>query len=772
MKRKNLLSGLSNLASTMLIRKIKKGILFTVLVSLCLCLSLSIVLFVGNHNASATTITLTNQGFEDEVESGTIPGWTQAYGTTGVSVTKESAYSLHYSFKMVDTSSTSSVGLESDKVSVVAAQDYKATVMAYVAQGGTSLYIRWYDGSSPPQLISSNYVNSTTTGQWAGVSITATAPANATQAAILLYSSAAAVTTAYFDDVAFYGVIKNAGFETGNTSGWTQAYGTGGLSVVTTNKYSGNYSLKLVDSSSTSSIGLESNKVSVVAAKDYRATVMAYVDNGTASLYIRWYDSSNAWISSNYVNSTTTGQWARMSIAAAAPANATKAAILLYSGAGAVTTAYFDDAEFDEQFINLQKQVTNTIALEGIFTKNASNEDVLYTPLGGTTTKFAEINLNNYTANKKMLLPNAAGAWAMAESSTGKIYTGTYTNGNLYSHTKGSSTVSDLGQAVAGGTNLFDVDAGPNGIVYGGVYSTSGGKIFKYDPSSGFTVLNGGNPLVAGEDYVRSVAYYASTNHLYAGIGSHAYLIKYNLATGTSTNILPSQYSSESFVYSLDIRNGKLFARLSPSSKVLVINLSDNTVDAVIEDVSSLGVSPQSPNNSNLVYYSNGEKKLCYYNMSTKTTGVLNVDLGAGIVEFGYINDGTNNILVGLGAGKVFKYNLSSSAFQLSSLDVYEAPTKLQNIKIAPDGKIYSSGYLAGGIGVYNPTTGQVQLFRGVHQSEGMTSIGDDMYFGVYPGAHIVKNVTTGLWNPVDLFNLHDNGQDRPFGMLGVASEN
>ncbi|WP_127587289.1 hypothetical protein [Paenibacillus koleovorans] len=71
-------------------------------------------------------------------------------------------------------------------------------------------------------------------------------------------------------------LISNYSFESG-TTGWTQTWGTGGFTASTEQAYSGTHSVKVVDTSATAPLGLESNYMSATAGSTYIAYARHYI---------------------------------------------------------------------------------------------------------------------------------------------------------------------------------------------------------------------------------------------------------------------------------------------------------------------------------------------------------------------------------------------------------------------------------------------------------------------------------------------------------------
>src|SRR5690606_8430919 len=107
------------------------------------------------------------------------------------------------------------------------------------------------------------------------------------------------------------------------------------------------------------------------------------------------------------------------------------------------------------------------------------------------------------------------------------------------------------------------------------------------------------------------------------------------------------------------------------------------------------------------------------------------------------------------------------------TLDVPKAPISIQSIFWGPDNKVWSGGYLAGNHGTYDPETGKHEDYMGLHQSEGMGSLGNTIYFGNYTHAELFSYDVTKPWNlrvGSPKFIGAIKNQDRPFAVLPIAS--
>ena len=594
-------------------------------------------------------------------------------------------------------------------------------------------------------------------------------------------------------------LVNNHSFEAG-TTGWAQSFGLGGISVSVAQKYDGDHSLKLVDTSNLTSQGMESEKIEVLAGITYVLGARIYIVSGSAELYLRFWDSDGRLVSSSKtLRSSPTGRWTTISLSAKAPQDATYASILLYCSCSNVGTVYYDSIGITKDLTVLDAQVTSSECLAGAFGKDESGRDVLYTVINGApgySATFCRIDLDTLAVEEELKLFGACGAWALTVASDGKVYMGSYPNGSLYRYVPALHTLEKLGKPSSSGTYIWDLQPGWNGKVYGGTYPN--GCVFKYDKGT-FSVFgpNGaGKPFDLNEDYVRSIAYDSTHHVLYAGLGSHAKLYRFDCNSGRSDSILPSEYQNHAFVYNLNYIADKLFVKLAqPTNKALVLTISESSdkqvqvdLDTEIDNMVSHGVTPVF--DDKVYYIRNYDSKyyLCYYDLANKIFDfVLDgmgykveipfVGYGLTLMQLADQTDypGFSFVAIGrsLGQTKVFKYNLTNSNRVVANLAVSSSPVSINSIRKGPDGKIYSSGYLTGGIGVYTPlrSDGNVE-FKGMGQCENMISGGNKMYFGVYNNSSIYEydpsipwTMDTGGSNPKFLFDLLDNDQDRPFGL-------
>lgn len=366
-------------------------------------------------------------------------------------------------------------------------------------------------------------------------------------------------------------------------------------------------------------------------------------------------------------------------------------------------------------------------------------------------------------------LPQADGSYFMLKASDGNIYIATNSRGLLLRYKPGSDEVESLGKPADNVSFIWDLAEVAPGKIAGGCYKES--TLFVYDIATG--KFQDFGPAKEGEDYSRSVAWSPERQRLYAGIGSHADVVEFDPVTGKRRSVLPEEHKSSQFVYTIGTAGGQVIARLSPGDSVVFDPDSGKTL-ATIPPVTSNQISKPGPDG--LVYYTSGQY-LCSYDPTTHTGSLTAVKIRGAVRGFAWTTsaDGrTSELLAATTGGQNVRYNPTSKKALIKRCELPPLPLHLQNIIIGPDGKLYSSAYVSGHLGIYDPATGKHEQYGNAKQSEGMTLYGDQIYLGTYPKANLTIFDTSrpaARSNPRTLFSLDDYGQDRPFGMLGLPEE-
>lgn len=426
-------------------------------------------------------------------------------------------------------------------------------------------------------------------------------------------------------------------------------------------------------------------------------------------------------------------------------------------------------------------QVLRAACLRAVFALHPdTGRDFLYTVINGQPAMLAVVDAHTGEVTQTHPLRGAEGAWAMAASSDGSVYCGSYSNGTLYRYDPRNKQVETLGKPAGEQSHIWALDCGSDGTVYGGTYPRA--TLFSWSPASRqFQIL--ADPVCPGENYIRSVAADNAGGRVFAGVGSHAHLVEYNLATRETREWLPERTRPYEFVYELNVAGDLLFAKLTTNVVMLVVDLRTRQVVGEVPGVHSAGVSPPAPDGR--AFYNVGGR-LEYWDTSTspgQSRPVGTVD--ASVLGFGYLRQPGRSEPMMLAMfqrdGRLRHHPLDGGEDRVIPVELPGQPTGLQSLCRGPDGKLYSTGYLSGGLGIFDPQTHRTQMRPEMGQAEDIVVHAGKLYFGIYPHAEIMEYNPARPWNPRgseaernprQLCTLRGDEQDRPFALLGDEDRN
>ncbi|MCX7626141.1 MAG: hypothetical protein N2Z21_08020 [Candidatus Sumerlaeaceae bacterium] len=270
------------------------------------------------------------------------------------------------------------------------------------------------------------------------------------------------------------------------------------------------------------------------------------------------------------------------------------------------------------------------------------------------------------------------------------------------------------------------------------------------------------------EDYIRSLAYSTFARRLYLGIGAHARLLEFDPYTNDNQDILPAEFAHQQFVMQLAAAENWLFAYLAPAQATLVFDLAAGRrlvgEMAALDSRDILQTSRRRPS----LLLAAGEKLLTFQGATCKTQAVADVGPGVRALAWGEHEVSPRSVLAVNNRGDLLRIDLATGRTMRTPLELPPQPLVLHNVACGPDGRIYTSGYVTGGVGIYDPTTGKWDLVEGIGQAECIIHDGHYIYFGVYPGAGIVRydpGAPCDNNNPCELVRLTPWLQDRPYAM-------
>lgn len=422
---------------------------------------------------------------------------------------------------------------------------------------------------------------------------------------------------------------------------------------------------------------------------------------------------------------------------------------------------------------NLGPQIRETVIQGSAFAQNELGEELVYTVVRGEPAHLLGFDLKTNKLVTDLPIEKTDGSWDITVSSDGWIYIAGSSGGYFYKHKPGSTVVENLGKVLSTENYLWDLATGKNGEIFGASYP--GCKVFRYHPKDGFTDVGKG-PLVAGENYVRSLVYHSKSNKIYAGVGAHAQLVELDPVTGAKKLLLPEKYRNQEFVYNMGLIEGvtggdRLLLTIQNLKKNLVYNLETHRFENETNEfyVKTAIKAPK----QQIFYYTMGNK-LFAWNLAQ--SGQQAKEIASTYSNALATKWGKNGQLYLLNTdGTLMKYDPESKRMTSTKLDIPGQPIKINIVAWAPDAKVWTGGYLTGTNAAYDRTTNKSTIYQGLSQTESLTGLDNEIYFGVYPHARFYVYDTGKAWN-IKAGNPRKigavQGQDRPFAALAVKDLN
>lgn len=774
-------------------------------------------------------LTLVNGGFEQPVAANDgIPYWKIVSGQPSVSTDNKRMGEKSLYASMDPTVGNSAINIESGLIDVEENAAYTLSAEVFLEAGtmeGLYVYVYDKDGVQLKSASGSSfqaYLNATADHEkWKFYERSFLVPPGGVKLKVSLITGAKRAFQFYLDEVSVMKQVLNGNMEQaavdGAIPGWSKVKATDASSFAISNERanSGSSSLHLQNTSGTF-LNVISDLVPVEAGATYTAAARTWIENGSSDMYVRFFDAERNYISKQAwsIVSEPADVWFDQYVTAVVPEGAQYAAIM-FAGSPSKSFSYFVDdvamlrGEHEIPEIplpndsitivgeDLGAQIRKATLMRGAVGQDGEGRDVIYSVVAGAPAIFTMIDLATEKVVKSIPMPETSGAWSVTVSSDGSVYLGAYNLGLLYRYIPSTDELINLGHPLATKDSvLYPMAAGLDGMMYGSTYPTA--DLYQYNPlTNEFKNYGTMSTLSGGERWTRVVAYDQDTHKIYAGVGNVPRLLEYDLTTGAKRDLLPAGFENIVSVYDLNIAGGKLFARkeANNANETFVIDIeTGNLVEVTNADTGvtstlftnfSRGVSPVSPI-ANKIYFAGTGGQLFEYNLDTDTYQSLGASIEGAAIGYDFVQLNEEGFpgysLVGLSgnSGKLYKYNLETGNVKLTDVQVPAEPVNIHEITKGPDGKIYTAGYLQGNLGAYTPTTGESMYFEGIGQGEGMTSIHNKLYLGVYPNASVYEYDLSKPWNrtnsselnPDRLFTLNGLNQDRPFGMGGAEDLN
>ena len=578
--------------------------------------------------------------------------------------------------------------------------------------------------------------------------------------------------------------LYNPGFEIGTDGYSINAVGSPEI-IVSDFSYNEENALQIITDAN-ESVALSGHETQVIPGESYSAYAMVYLLRGSVFVTTEFFDGGYNKISDETrAYNGNLSQWTTLGVVSEAPLNAVYGQVKIEFSQE--TECFIDDLTLTKTFTDLGMPIQIDYVQSAAIGKNENGEDVIYTVITNETpggaAKFAIVDITTKNIIKTINMDGVAGSNAIVVDTDNNVYIGTYESGKLFKYIPGNDSLIDMGAPVSGQTHIMSLNVDSNGNIYGGTYP--GCYVFSLRKNQTdyeiISPLGANQPFDTTEQYAKSIAYDEQNNVLYVGTATHAKLYRFNLNTNTVSSILPSEFGSNTHIYNLKYENGKLFAYVYPEGKLLVMSFDSNG-QPVLETILT-GSGSVSKAVNNVSYYINADRKVAAYNYITGAVTTLNsqrINAITCLVDVIDMKDDTNYpglTFVAFANGiqkdnRLATYNFSKNKLSISEVDLPTIDYSARSVMTGPEGSIYTSNHLGGGLGVYNPVNNTKGLFIGLPQAESGIALNGKMYFGTYTMGKIYEYNPEEPWqmdssleiNPRRIDNLGTvYEQDRPF---------
>ncbi|HLT60747.1 MAG TPA: hypothetical protein VK020_06110 [Microlunatus sp.] len=589
-------------------------------------------------------------------------------------------------------------------------------------------------------------------------------------------------------------LLANHSFEDG-LDGWTGTGCDGGAVVSDAWAADGSHSLTL-GSRGCPSAGVRSSAVPVEPDADYTARIDV---QRAARLTLRlvWQDASGAEL--GRTDHRPPRPQGRVEVTGTAPAGAAQVAVELEARGNAVV----DNALITADLTAVGPQITKPASYLALGAGEDENgRKVAFSVATGSESAPAKLvvtDILEQRVTRTVDLPGATGSWTVAQHPESKlVYIGTYGSAALWSWQPGADEAVRIGRPPIDYFAMFyGITFGSDGTVYGGGWGEptdgyAGAALWSYDEEQGFTGTVGPNPLTTEAYYTRWTAYDQESDALFTGTGTKPRL--YGCPIGAAecvdfTHLLNPELLELPWLYGgsagdgyVTVWGGDGNSRGNDSLTVLKVGRdADGALTAeVTAEIKGVVYNGASRPVDGKVYYTVVDEPgmpLHALDLATSEETVLTdapVDIFSRAWEVIDLEDPEwpGPSIVGWNSGGILAaYNLETGNFLRGSVaDQPEQPIQANSVAVGPDGRIWTAGYLTGGLGAYSPLRDdrqQTYLLGG--QAEQMITYRGRIYQGVYPYGEIrsftPEEIAAGEAPRLDCLIGED--QNRPYALLG-----
>lgn len=391
----------------------------------------------------------------------------------------------------------------------------------------------------------------------------------------------------------------------------------------------------------------------------------------------------------------------------------------------------------------------------------------IWMTIDGSPVTVAQVDPATGEVDWQMPLPASdGGSWAVAATSDGTVYVGTWPNGVLYRKTADETEFTAIGRPRPDTTWIWSVSVDEDGTVYGDSYSTADGegRVFSWTPGDGFRDYG---VAVAGVPYVRALAH--GRDEIYAGTGPEGHLVAIDKRTGTSRDLGWPAGVDRGFVQRVRVVGSKVYAHLPGGTHVY--DLARRLWLDSVGHGFGRGISDAGPRGE---VHVDGDDSIVAIDPRGNARTVATNPQGGYLLGMGWVElEGQPRLVATNKYGKVLIHHPDSDEIETLTPAILGDQIPPHALETGPDGSIYTGGYMIGGLASYDPATDTFGETQGpIAQIEGMATVGDLLYLGTYTGAVVYAHDPTQPWengrNPQEILNLASEDQDRPFAVTGI----
>ena len=395
----------------------------------------------------------------------------------------------------------------------------------------------------------------------------------------------------------------------------------------------------------------------------------------------------------------------------------------------------------------------DVLVLGGTHAPGPNHEDAIWVVTGGSPARLQSVLPGTGAVLSDQPLVHAdggegaEGGYAVAATSNGDVYIGTYADGHLYRRAAGpSSPVEDLGTPLPGDSYIFRLTVMDDKL-YGGTYP--GGAVFRYDPATG-DVRDYGR-MLPGENYVRSVT--SGNGVVYAGT-YNCHIFAIDPATG-ATHELPQPAPDCGNIDDMNLIGGRLFARAGSiiNGEEYAYDISSGAWVGSLPHVAGLDLSDVGPDGKVYFMQTDGTTgTLARFDPETLAVEITDAQVLGRVVNNrgeGWVDlhdpawPGLTYAQV-LWRGQVLLYNPQTGRSTQVDANLNGEPITI-NALAADSRDVYVGGYLSG-LAAIDPSSGDTEFHR-FAQVESLLPDGGDIWVGAYPDARAYRWDRTLPWN-------------------------